>query len=207
MYEHFAHRYSLAGSMNGVALFKTALAAAIAYGAVRALVAKLKGASSQPAEIRGRLVRIWKWQALGLGLVGISLAAMWIEMGMPDAPFWTLYAIIGGGGGGILIYLHNRIREQAASNSERSTANSHHDRTAKRHPERFADPAPDSQSLTAYSPLSMILAIFAAIALFSGMVVTIYPHLARYSEPLYYLAAALGIVGGVLYVTSGSKRS
>lgn len=195
------------GPMSGVALFKAVLLAGIGYGAVRALLTKLKRAGTQPPEIRDRLVRIWKWQAVGLGLAGVSLAAMWIEMGMDDAPFWSLYAVIGGGGGGILIYIHNRIREQAVSKPVRSPVNSHHDRTARRHPERFDDPSSDPQSITAYSPLSMILVILAAIAMFSGLIVTIYPHLARYSGPLYYLAGGLGFVGGVLFVISGNKRS
>jgi hypothetical protein len=62
-------------------------------------------------------VPLWRWQALGIFLAVIAVAAWFVLMGLVPLPFWTFYVLVILVGGGVLVAVHARILETQASTS------------------------------------------------------------------------------------------
>jgi len=106
--------------MNVVTLVKLAILFAIAYPFAARVWRNLRRPVGDLSEQERRLVRFWRWQAVGISLAGIVLA-LWLLL-LPTlvphhVPFWAIYAVVLLGGSGVLIAAHARTLESRASDS------------------------------------------------------------------------------------------
>jgi hypothetical protein len=104
--------------MSLISLAKIAVVFAVAYPFGVRVWRNLRRPLEALSEHERRLLPLWRWQAVGIGIAVIALAMCFVLLAAPVAsrvPFWTVYALVILSGSGVLIAVHARALEDRDS--------------------------------------------------------------------------------------------